>query len=99
MVTQTDIFKRLFIENDYPYKEDILERIRELLQRPVFDDDCQEFHRFYIRHDYDFLSRWAEIQGPLQRRSAIHLYFDTVRTLPHLYEDEESVEEPPTPHQ
>ena len=45
------------------------ERRSYLLAKPVLDDDCQEFHEYYLEHlKYDFRANWEENKKKQQQK-------------------------------
>lgn len=97
MPSQVEVFKRLF-ENDLPETAVVRERVTELLRRDSFDEDCVEFHRFYIQLGLDFAFCWASAHSGGDSELARRKYTDIVENL--LDEnllDENILDVPPTP--
>jgi hypothetical protein len=97
MPSQVEVFKRLF-ENDLPETAVVRERVTELLRRDTFDEDCVEFHRFYIQLGLDFAFCWASAHSGGDSELAQRKYTDIVEQtdIEHLYENVPS-DVPPTP--
>jgi len=80
-------FKRLLVSTD----ETLFGRLRQLLRRASFDDDCQRTHLQLLDRGVDFLMCWASMRADGYAPDANRLYAAVLRTipLPHLYLAEE----------
>jgi len=65
-----DAWKGLFVaQSEISAEATVGERRKNLLKKAEFDDACQEFHEYYLKHlKYDFRANWEENKKKQQQK-------------------------------